>query len=131
MTVGDGRHIDTFRDPWLSRLIMFCPITSKPRVNLLVKGFIDVNGSWNIQALCQVFLPMDVEVILSIPLVSGALVGFEGKGSREGELEGVCKGSRQSFSAGFSKWVPPEPGVFVLSTDVAVTRGEVLLVLKG
>ncbi|KAK0595746.1 hypothetical protein LWI29_009655 [Acer saccharum] len=67
--VGDGRSINAFKDPWLPRPSTFKPITPDPNINLQVADLIDNEfPGWNINALNHHFLPIDREIILSIPV---------------------------------------------------------------
>ncbi|KAF4382522.1 hypothetical protein F8388_015350 [Cannabis sativa] len=69
-SVGDGRHIRAFRDPWLPRPTRFMSISPEPNEYLFVDSLIGDGGQWDLPKLQQVFLPDDVELILSITLSS-------------------------------------------------------------
>ncbi|KAK3226112.1 hypothetical protein Dsin_005974 [Dipteronia sinensis] len=67
--MGDGEQIKVFEDPWLTRPFSFKPVARVTNENLLVAGLLDDSGQqWNIEILNQVFLEVDKEAILKIPL---------------------------------------------------------------
>uniref|UniRef100_A0A803PZL1 Uncharacterized protein n=1 Tax=Cannabis sativa TaxID=3483 RepID=A0A803PZL1_CANSA len=67
-SIGDGIQVRTFKDPWLPHPRSFQPITRGLNDNCQVSEFILPSGTWNVGKLQQVFLPMDVHIIFSIPL---------------------------------------------------------------
>jgi hypothetical protein len=68
--IGTGQNTKVWEDNWLPRDTRLRPITATAvDPPILVSELIDqTNRSWNIQTLETFFLPMDIEVILSIPL---------------------------------------------------------------
>jgi hypothetical protein len=68
--IGTGQNTKVWEDNWLPRDTRLRPITATAvDPPILVSELIDqTNRSWNIQTLETFFLPIDIEVILSIPL---------------------------------------------------------------
>ncbi|KAK0606918.1 hypothetical protein LWI29_006286 [Acer saccharum] len=67
--VGNGTGIKVFSDPWIPRPSSFKPISSNIDSDLRVSDLIDAERHcWDIQKLDSIFLPIDKEVILSIPI---------------------------------------------------------------
>ncbi|KAL0370740.1 UNVERIFIED_CONTAM: hypothetical protein Sangu_0392100 [Sesamum angustifolium] len=69
--VGAGDHIIVLKSPWILRPTSFRPITpiSVYDPNLLVSSLINhAAGEWRRERLLEVFHPMEIEVILTIPL---------------------------------------------------------------
>ncbi|KAL0356912.1 UNVERIFIED_CONTAM: hypothetical protein Scaly_1376900 [Sesamum calycinum] len=69
--VGSGSSIRVWGSPWIPSPTSFRPIT--PIVvhepNLLVSELMDdESGEWKVSRLREIFLPIDIEAILSIPL---------------------------------------------------------------
>jgi hypothetical protein len=68
--IGDGTNVHIWDDPWFPSGVTRQPTTHKGECNLIkVSELIDANsGSWNQALIEQYFLPVDVPIILSIPL---------------------------------------------------------------
>lgn len=72
--MGDGSSIHIFEDPWLPRPLTFQPITRATERNSswTVSKLLHKDGSssvgWNMEALRDHFLPVDAELIQSIPV---------------------------------------------------------------
>ncbi|KAK4401396.1 hypothetical protein Sango_0880300 [Sesamum angolense] len=69
--VGSGEKIKVWTDPWLPRPVSFRPITPpNERFEFLrVSDLINQEtGDWNSTVIQDIFLPLDCEVILGIPL---------------------------------------------------------------
>jgi hypothetical protein len=68
--VGNGQHIDIWRDPWMPRGATRRPITPRGRTLIQrVDELIDpVTESWDLQLLSQTFWEEDVKVIRTIPV---------------------------------------------------------------
>ena len=70
--IGDGRVLNVWDDRWLPRPLSFKPIMMKSdewRANLTVSDLIDrQSATWGTDLVRQVFLHVDAEPILSIPL---------------------------------------------------------------
>lgn len=65
--IGDGKSIRIDTDNWLPRPITFKPLTTMlPRNS--VAELMNPDQSWNEPRIRSLFLPIDVEVILRIPL---------------------------------------------------------------
>ncbi|KAL5759510.1 hypothetical protein ACOSQ2_018348 [Xanthoceras sorbifolium] len=67
--VGNGLNIRIFEDPWLPRPFSFKPISVNPGGELRVADLFEVGRQvWDPGKLRDLFLPLDREAILSIPL---------------------------------------------------------------
>ena len=66
--MGDGEKIRIFVDPWLPQLVTFRPITTTNGAIHLVSDLIMDYGIWNERLIMQLFVPINQEVISSIPL---------------------------------------------------------------
>ncbi|KAK3193165.1 hypothetical protein Dsin_024475 [Dipteronia sinensis] len=67
--MGNGSSIEIFKDQWLPRPSTFKPVTPDPRSDMRVAALIDHDFlGWNLELLDQTLLPVDREVILSIPI---------------------------------------------------------------
>lgn len=65
--VGNGRTIRIWRDPWIPRDFSRRPITHRGTSRVKwVSELLDQNGEWDSHKIQQIFLPIDVEKILSI-----------------------------------------------------------------
>ncbi|KAK3222105.1 hypothetical protein Dsin_009130 [Dipteronia sinensis] len=63
------RSLRVFKDQWLPRPCTFKPITPDPSSDMHVSALIDPDLSgWNLEMLDQTLLPVDREIILSIPI---------------------------------------------------------------
>jgi hypothetical protein len=68
--IGTGQHTNAWDDNWLPRDLNLRPIACPKRdPPQLVSAFIDqANCQWDVTKLNNYFLPMDVQVIQSIPI---------------------------------------------------------------
>ncbi|KAK3183014.1 hypothetical protein Dsin_030300 [Dipteronia sinensis] len=67
--VGDGNKIRVFKNQWIPRPISFKPITTDPRNDVKVADILDKDHHrWDIGKLNEVMLPIDKDVILTIPI---------------------------------------------------------------
>ena len=67
--VGNGSNIHVFNDPWILRPSYFRPVTTSSISDLRVSDLIDdERHCWNVSKLDSIFLPLDTEFILSIPI---------------------------------------------------------------
>ncbi|KAK4401746.1 hypothetical protein Sango_0915300 [Sesamum angolense] len=69
--VGSGSSIRVWGSPWIPRPTSFRSITpvAVHEPNLLVSELVDdESGEWKVSRLREIFLPIDIETILSIPL---------------------------------------------------------------
>uniref|UniRef100_A0A803PV57 Uncharacterized protein n=1 Tax=Cannabis sativa TaxID=3483 RepID=A0A803PV57_CANSA len=71
-SIGDGTQVQAYKDSWLPRLISLQPITRRINDDCLVSKFILPSSAWDVVKLQQIFLPMDVDIILSILLARQA-----------------------------------------------------------
>lgn len=65
--IGNGRSVRVWQDPWLPRDLSRRPIT--PKNNCRIKWVADLmldNGMWDANKINQIFLPVDVEIILKL-----------------------------------------------------------------
>ncbi|EPS73861.1 hypothetical protein M569_00896, partial [Genlisea aurea] len=73
--IGNGLSVDAWKDPWIPNTFAFKPTSAAPQGvgSILVKDFILSNHSgWNHTRLRQIFSPLDVKHILSIPLAKNS-----------------------------------------------------------
>uniref|UniRef100_A0A803NMW4 Uncharacterized protein n=1 Tax=Cannabis sativa TaxID=3483 RepID=A0A803NMW4_CANSA len=69
-SICDGAQVWAFKDPWLPHPTSFKPI--RRRIMIIVSEFILPSGARDVVKLQQGFLPMNVDIILSIPLARQA-----------------------------------------------------------
>ena len=69
--IGDGESVQVFKDPWIPRPTLFRPISrfSPTLENLKVSDLMSPFG-WDKEKLESIFLPLDRELVWSIPLSS-------------------------------------------------------------
>lgn len=65
--IGNGRSVRIWRDPWIPRDHSRRPITTKRNCRVKwVSDLLGQDGSWDVQNVSRVFLPIDAEEILKI-----------------------------------------------------------------
>lgn len=76
--IGDGRSTNVWQHNWIPRAGLMRPITSLlPDPPRLVADFIDTtSATWKEQVIRQVFVPVDAEAILKIPLCTRHVEDF-------------------------------------------------------
>ena len=69
--IGDGESVQVFKDPWIPRPTLFRPISrsSSDTANLKVSDLMSPFG-WDKEKLESILLPIDQEMVWSIPLSS-------------------------------------------------------------
>jgi hypothetical protein len=86
--IGTGEKTHAWNDNWLPRDTMLRPLfCKKAEPPSAVSDFIIAEtASWNLQKLQEYFLPMDIEVIMAIPIGNA---GFDDFWAWHGERTGV------------------------------------------
>ena len=78
--VGDGASIRVWRDNWIPRPFSYKPISPQGRCRIrFVSGFLNANGSWNVELLRDFFVTVDVIEILKIrasPRMAGDVIAW-------------------------------------------------------
>ncbi|KAK3204934.1 hypothetical protein Dsin_018980 [Dipteronia sinensis] len=67
--VGDGNKIRVFKDQWTPRPLSFKPTTHDPGADMKVVDLLDNDSRmWDIGKLNEVLLPIDKDIVLTIPI---------------------------------------------------------------
>ncbi|TXG57877.1 hypothetical protein EZV62_015706 [Acer yangbiense] len=106
--VGDGYSIRVFQDQWLPRPSTFRPISPDPGLDLRVSDLLDRNHlGWDHSKLNQFMLPIDRNIVASIPHSLSAITPVVGPSSRPP----LC-----------GDWIPPPPSCLKLNSAMVTHK---------